>query len=252
MNIVLVHGVLGFHRKFGIDYFRAVEAHFQQQGIRVLAPALAPTGGVELRGNQLRDQILEGFRAGALDAAQPTHLIAHSMGGLDSRFLLSPANPGAISLPIRSLTTISTPHFGSPVADVMDEIVEKLPLEGPLNKLGISLDCLRDLTTSRCAGFSQKYIDRPGVAYFSVAGSGRPGLLKTCAIVLPLFELIRLKTGDSSDGLVPVNSAKWGSFDPQTWPFDHPEEIGYNLDHLDAPPVHLPWYDGILRKLRAL
>jgi len=43
------------------------------------------------------------------------------MGGLDSRYLLSPANPTPNNLPIRSLTTIGTPHFGSPIADAVDD-----------------------------------------------------------------------------------------------------------------------------------
>jgi len=55
-----------------------------------------------------------------LDPAQKTHIIAHSMGGLDSRYLLSPDNPTPNRMPIRSLTTIGTPHFGSPIADAVD------------------------------------------------------------------------------------------------------------------------------------
>jgi hypothetical protein len=41
------------------------------------------------------------------------------MGGLDRRWMLSPANPNEIQAPIRSLT-ISTPRLGSPTADVID------------------------------------------------------------------------------------------------------------------------------------
>jgi triacylglycerol lipase len=42
------------------------------------------------------------------------YLIAHSMGGLDSRFMLSPANLDHLAAHVASLTTISTPHHGSP------------------------------------------------------------------------------------------------------------------------------------------
>ena len=40
------------------------------------------------------------------------------MGGLDSRFILSPANPDNIANLITTLTTIGTPHQGSPLADL--------------------------------------------------------------------------------------------------------------------------------------
>src|SRR5580692_4150806 len=162
MNIVLVHGILGFRVKFGIEYFRGVAEHFREKGLKVSAPILDPTRGIEYRGCQLRDQINAAFGSGTLDPASRTHIIAHSMGGLDSRWMLSPANPNKIQAAVRSLTTISTPHRGSPIADLIDH-PESLspfphlpfgsiqnPLQPILNALGISLDGLRDLTAQSC------------------------------------------------------------------------------------------------------
>jgi hypothetical protein len=57
MNIVLVHGILGFREKFGIEYFRNVAEHFREKGFKVIAPILDPTQGVDYRGGKLRDQI---------------------------------------------------------------------------------------------------------------------------------------------------------------------------------------------------
>src|SRR5580692_5158273 len=120
MNIVLVHGILGFRVKFGIEYFRGVAEHFQAKGLKVLAPILDPTQGIEFRGGQLRDQIAAAFASGSLDPASKTHIIAHSMGGLDSRWMISPVNAARIQSPVRSLTTIGTPHRGSLIADLVD------------------------------------------------------------------------------------------------------------------------------------
>jgi hypothetical protein len=50
MNIVLVHGILGFREKFGIEYFRCVDEHFTEKGYKVIAPILDPTRGIEYRG----------------------------------------------------------------------------------------------------------------------------------------------------------------------------------------------------------
>src|ERR1700694_1266711 len=120
MNIVLSHGILGFNHIGGVNYFRDIASRYADRGHKVIAPQVDPTRGVKFRGNQLRDRIKAEFDAGKLDPQQKTHIIAHSMGGLDSRYILSPANPDRIQLPIRSLTTVSTPHRGSPVADLVN------------------------------------------------------------------------------------------------------------------------------------
>ena len=63
----------------------------------------------------------------------PFHLIAHSMGGLDSRFLITHLQPEEDNR-ILSLTTIGSPHHGSPIADLIVEQVQKdrtLPIPAP-------------------------------------------------------------------------------------------------------------------------
>jgi triacylglycerol lipase len=266
MNIVLVHGILGFRQKFGIEYFRGVAEHFRTQGFAVLVPELDPTRGIEFRGNQLCDQINNSFNSELLDRTQKTHIIAHSMGGLDSRYLLSPVSGKKLLGPARSLTTISTPHQGSPIADLIDTPLDLLPfphlpfsapgnpLEAALNELGISLDGLRDLTRRSCQAFSAKYTNSPSVAYFSVAGSGRAGFLPTAAAFLLFHHYIFAKTGKQSDGLVTVDSATWGKFDSTTWPADHAEEVGYNLDNLPLVPAfpYLANFDRIVANVAKL
>ncbi len=266
MNIILVHGILGFANRFGLDYFRGLPGHLRGQGLRVFVPELDPTEGVEFRGTQLRDQIEAAVVAGTIDSSQKTHIIAHSMGGLDSRYILSPANPDPLQVPIRSLTTISTPHRGSPVADAIDNPGVLLPfphlpfvpttnLLGPvLSVIGISVNGLRDLTTSICGAFSEKYVDNPNVAYFSSSGSGRAGFPQTSAPFLLFHQYIAAATGQANDGMVPVSSAQWGSFDSSTWAGDHGEMIGYNLDNLLLPPAFgfVAKYNEIVARAAAL
>jgi triacylglycerol lipase len=266
MNIVLVHGILGFRQKFGIEYFRDVAEHFRSQGFAVLVPELDPTRGIEFRGNQLCDQINNSFEGGLLDRTQKTHLVGHSMGGLDSRYLLSPVSGRKLVAPARSLTTISTPHRGSPIADLIDKPLDLHPfphlpfspagnpLELALNELGISLDGLRDLTMESSQAFSAKYTDHPSVAYFSVAGSGRLGFVPTASPLLLFHHYIFASTGKPNDGLVTVDSARWGTFDLATRPADHAEEVGYNLDNLILPPAfpYLASFDRIIANVAML
>ena len=267
MNVVLAHGILGFREKFGVEYFRGVAEHLRAQGFSVLVAEVNPTRGVAFRGNKLCDQINNGFSSGLLDPAQKTHIVAHSMGGLDSRYLLSPVGRAKqLVAPVRSLTTISTPHRGSPIADLIDEPFElrrslhlpfspaSNPLERVLNDLGISLDGLRELTTASCHAFSAKYTNHPSVAYYSVAGSGRRGLLPTASALLVFHRYICARTGKANDGLVTVESAKWGTFDSATWPADHAEEVGYNLDNLILAPAfpYLAKFDRIIARVTKL
>lgn len=262
MNIVLVHGILGFRNLVelgpiaGIPYFRSVAGHFIAQGHRVLTVELNRTAGVQKRAGQLGEQIAAALQPGELlDPAQQTHIIAHSMGGLDSRYLLSPANPKPNNLPIRSLTTIGTPHLGSPVADAVDDPHTpqnvKDAIGAVLAKFDISLDGLRDLRTDRCRAFSENHPDRPGVDYSCIAGIGRPGMIKTWLLFVPLHEFLSARTHEDSDGLVTRSSSQWGT-PVAEWPADHVDEIGYSLPIV--PPVfhHLPKYDEILERLAAL
>src|SRR3954469_20978251 len=107
--IVLVHGLLGFDRlQVGgltlVNYFPGVVEALQAGGSRVFAPALSPTAGIAQRAAQLRDFILRTC------PHEPVHLIAHSMGGLDARYLVSRLD---MADRILTLTTLGTPHRGT-------------------------------------------------------------------------------------------------------------------------------------------
>ena len=70
-------------------------------------PALSPTGGVAERA-----QRAQGFRAQG--DVGPVHILAHSLGGLDSRYMISKLD---MAERVLSLTTLGTPHRGTTFAD---------------------------------------------------------------------------------------------------------------------------------------
>lgn len=279
MNLVLAHGFLGFKKILGLAYFNGVEKFLAENfGARVLATEVDPDGGLAQRGEQLRRQILvalgklqpvteaERRALNVFDLQAPTHIIAHSMGGLDSRMVLSPAHEQNIAAHIVSLTTISTPHRGSPIADLLvaglDEGFGFALLQRLLSwrikrvlekKFGVSLEGLRDLTSASCSRFNQKYVDHAQVKYFSVAGIGRSTGRATAKLLYLAHKHIKSKTGEPNDGLVSLSSAKSGEFDEALWPADHADEIGHDLDHpLHTPRFdHLAAYRKIVERLRA-
>src|SRR5262245_2710379 len=86
--IVLVHGLLGFDalRVLGrpvFNYFPGIAEFFQAAGNRVYSVQLTPTAGVAQRAIELRDHFVNEV------PDEPVHVIAHSMGGLDSRYMIS-------------------------------------------------------------------------------------------------------------------------------------------------------------------
>ena len=222
----------------------------------------------------MRSQIIAAFNNGRLNPTEKAHIIGHSLGGLDSRYLLSPGNKKTtendVAARIASLTSIASPHRGSPIADLLalepaeemgvlnhlQAFIKRLGVleEGVaeiLNHFGISLKGLEDLTTESMQKFNQRYPDHPGIRYFSVAGVGRPGVPPTALVFLPFYQYIQSHTGQPSDGLVHIPSAQWGDFDPNTWPCDHAEEVGHDLDHFfEAPRFnYLERYDEIVKRV---
>lgn len=279
MNIILAHGFLGFgekEEKFHFEYFNEVRERLAQQFQATLfVPGVYPTRGIKARGEELRGEILQAFENGPLDPNQKAHLIAHSMGGLDCRYILStknehttPAND--VSGRIASLTTISTPHRGTPIADLLAPDAAERPaaahhLRGFFDGLLAAehlvahlfrhvIEGLDDLTTESTAQFNAAYPDHPGVHYFSVAGRGRDAGNPTAHILSLTYQYIKRTAAGPNDGLVPVESAKWGAFDGDLWPADHADEIGHNLDDPLGKPTfkHLERYDAIVRRVQGL
>ena len=210
--IVLVHGLFGFDRlRVGpwtlLSYFPGIPEAFRAAGNRVLTPCLSPSEGVVTRAAQLKD---------FLDREAPgetVHLIAHSMGGLDARYLISRLDMAGRVL---SLTTLGTPHRGSPFADWGIRHVE--PLVGPVfDLMGLSRQAFHDLTTAGCRTFNEQVADAPGVRYFSVAGQFTSNWL-TPEWQLP-YHIVAQAEG-ANDGIVSVSSARYGE-DCQVWEGDH-------------------------------
>jgi len=105
-TVVLIHGLFGFTRLLWLEYFAQARALFEQMGMRVVLPSLPWSGSIEQRACSLAAQLAS--------EPGPLYLVAHSMGGLDARCWISHLGGAA---KIASLTTLATPHRGSPVAD---------------------------------------------------------------------------------------------------------------------------------------
>jgi triacylglycerol lipase len=117
-RVLLAHGLLGFAKIGALAYFNGVQACFNAPSSIFITPSVAPAGSIAERAAQLRTAIADAIPAATLDQGRAVHIIAHSMGGLDARYLIASNGLGCANW-IASLTTVSTPHLGSPLADIV-------------------------------------------------------------------------------------------------------------------------------------
>ncbi len=240
--VVLVHGLLGFDRiRVGpwvlADYFRGVPEALAAGGNRVLRASLSPTGGVAQRAAELK---------AFLDRELPkeaVHLVCHSQGGLDGRYLVSRLGQAHRVL---SLTTVGTPHRGSSFADWGVRRLARL-LRPVFDFAGLPYQAFYDLTVQHCAEFNSRTPDAPGVRYFSVAGRFR---LHWLAPEWQLPARILERTEGPNDGVVSVASARWGEFLGE-WEGDHLNLINWSRAWFPGRcrPDHIADYVALVRRL---
>jgi len=175
--IVLAHGLLGFDelRLFGkllpgVHYWRGITEALTANGIEVILAHVPPSASIEQRAAKLSDDIEK--KAGG----KSVNIIAHSMGGLDARYMISRLNPPNVK--VRSLTTIASPHRGSAFADYCFEQIgpERLPtIYGSLRTMRVETGAFSQLTRRYMEeDFNPKTPDRKDVVYFSYGATAKP------------------------------------------------------------------------------
>ncbi|HLV66146.1 MAG TPA: hypothetical protein VKY73_10050 [Polyangiaceae bacterium] len=124
-RVYFVPGMFGFGRLGSYDYFThlrtGLEERFRAAGVPVVFEDIPapPTSSLRHRSRILATTVA---RHAANDDG-PIHLVGHSTGGLDVRLVLSPR--AQLGLPpellafctrVRSVVTLNTPHYGTPLA----------------------------------------------------------------------------------------------------------------------------------------
>jgi triacylglycerol lipase len=213
--IVLQHGLFGFTDigvgKLRITYFNRIDRALAARGHPMIVPRVHPTGSIAKRATAMKRAIL----AAAPARDQKVIIFAHSMGGLDARYLISRLG---MEDRVEALITICTPHRGSAYADwCLENIGRRLGGLKLMRLLGLDVRAVRDLTADACARFNERYPDVPGVKYFSV--SGKREWKRLPPIFLHSARIVEATEGPN-DGIVSVASARWGEH-LGTWPADH-------------------------------
>ena len=212
--IILVHGI--FFRDWQlVNYWGRIPATLIKNGAKVYYGKQQSSLAVADSAAELKKTILDVIKD---SGAEKVNIIAHSKGGLDSRYAISCLGMDKY---VATLTTMNTPHEG---CDMVDYLLEKVPdglksfLENKYNtvfhKLGDTapdfMAGVNDLSAINRKEQNKKMPDSPNVSYRSYMTVMRES--GSAGFPLNIGYLLIKKLNGANDGLVWEESAKHGDF----------------------------------------
>ncbi|SHK53611.1 triacylglycerol lipase [Clostridium cavendishii DSM 21758] len=210
--LVLVHGV-GFRDLKYINYWGRIPKELIKNGATVYYGNQEGWGTVEYNANYLKARVLDILKE---TGAKKVNIIAHSKGGLDARYMVSKLDMGEY---VASVTMISSPHRGCKFVDIACKLPDKIymTIAKIFNKYYRLLGdenpdfytASREFSTYHSKKFNEEVVDVEGVYYQSYATVVN-NMFSDYVVTIP-YILVKLTEGDN-DGLVSINSAKWGEF----------------------------------------
>ncbi len=210
--VLLVHG-MGFRDYRHVCYWGRIPGVLEDLGCRVFFGNTDSNADVETNGEHLARRIDEVLSE---TGAERVNIIAHSKGGLDSRYAISVFGMGD---KVASLTTLSTPHHGSKTVDVLLTFPDFLIKIGCFfvdlwfiilgDKKPSTYKVIHSFKTSAAADFNKNVRDVDGVYYSSYAFV----MKKPSSDILMALQnaVVGLIEGEN-DGLLIPDAVKWGDF----------------------------------------
>lgn len=212
--VLLVHG-LGFRDdNVIIRYWGKIVDHLKKKGAAVILSRQQAYSSHEDNAKLIQASIMKFFDKHP--EYEKVNIIAHSKGGIESRYMISMLG---MEGRVASLTTLATPHRGSKVADeIMNKVgSERNSIVKIINALALlagdpvpdAYDAGQELTTTFMENFNKAVRDKDGVLYQSYTG------IIDGEYPNPLWRKLwenHNRLDGPNDGLVSLRSAKWGEF----------------------------------------
>ena len=211
--ILMVHGIFFRDWQF-FNYWGRIPEELIRNGADVHYGRQQSSLTIADSAKELSEQIKEIIEE---TGCEKLNIIAHSKGGLDSRYAISCLDCAQY---VVSLTTVNTPHMGCEWVDIVlakmpaklvayvarryNVIFKRLGDENPDFMGGVN-----DLTAASAKEFNSKVLDCEGVLYQSVMSQ----MSKASSGIFPMnigYRIIKKEQHCQNDGLVPVEAAKWG------------------------------------------
>lgn len=210
--LLLVHGV-GFRDYRYFNYWGRIPRELVRNGAKVCYGQQEAWGTIEDNGAALKEQILMVCKE---TGAKKVNIIAHSKGGLDSRYMIHSLFMAPY---VASLTTINTPHHGSAIVDFLMGLPDGIYrwiccyIDGYFRKFGDknpnTYVASRQLSCSYMEEFNRLHPDAEGVYYQSYASLMKHGA--SSKLLCISYWLLKRLDGPN-DGLVTAESARWTNF----------------------------------------
>ena len=122
--IMLVPGIFAFDTIASVDYWYQIPSAIESRGGEVYVARINAFESSVQRGERLIAQ-LEDIKYASRGRIQKFNLVAHSQGGMTSRYVMN-VRPDLVA----SVTTMATPHQGSPLADIVTGVAPQGSLQG--------------------------------------------------------------------------------------------------------------------------
>ncbi len=241
--VVLMHGFGLFASLRRRGHLHDEAMHLRRRGVRAYAPNVAPYTTTRDRAEQWAQRLEHVLREARADEVC---LVAHSMGGLDARYLISRMGWHEH---VAALVTVATPHRGTSVASFtldqparvrawIADLADWMGVQVLEDATADFLQAITELTPEHVrTRFNPATPDHPDVRYWSYAGRAGKG---TDVPVNPflLLQNRRLYEREGvNDGYVSIESARWGTF-LGTIDADHSRQIGLVPGLGQAPEMH--------------
>ena len=272
--IILAHGIARFDflrehfvHRLGLEddsltdhlhYFRNIQSHLRAHGFVVHHTTVGFAESVEERSADLKREVESVL---ALSPGHTkVHIIAHSMGGLDTRHMI--VDLGMASS-VCSLTTVGTPHLGSSFADWGREHRG----EEALRRLEdvIDLNGFLNLTSADCVDFNARAeaFEADNEVFYQTYACWEEERERVFTPLELSWEVIKQREAGDNDGLVSVTSQQWtkllrGTREKEVGQHDFPvfgdhlNEVGWWEAHQLSGKLRLPALLNPLAAVRSL
>lgn len=253
--VVMVHGI--FFRDWQLmNYWGRVPASLIRNGATVYYGNQQSALSVPDSAEELKNTVLKVINE---TGAEKVNIIAHSKGGLDSRYAISSLG---LDKYVATLTTINTPHGGCDMVDYLmskfsDKTVNSIAQKYNkiFHKLGDKepdfISGIKDLSPVRLKELESKMLDSPDVSYRSCMSCMKN--VFSAGLPLNIGYLIIKKLNGENDGLVWVESAKHGDFRmvkaSGTRGISHGDTIDLFRENIDGYDVR-EFYTGLVAELK--
>ena len=251
--VVLVHGILAHDRKSLINFWGRIPERLTCRGVNIFLGNTDAWGDYESNAKILKETV-EKIMSEA--KTEKVNIIAHSKGGIDSRYFIWKYGFGD---KVASLTTLSTPHHGSEIADLIHNqkivhtrLTKKVgaifcKLYGDANPDLYNLNC--HLTTAKMKEFNEQVIMDERVFYQSLYTTMNHALDDLMFFYSYLY--VKKKNG-RNDGIVSECSAKWGNnIIKIDGGISHAEIVDYKrmkISGIDIPNIYVSIVEGLSKK----